>query len=114
MIGLVYVPTGFVLGWSSRLLGLGLSRVREYAADATAATLTGAPSALASALIKLDRSQSGIPRRDLREVEALSALCIVQVGTSRLGRLLHTHPPIDERVARLERMEGRLQQSGLE
>ncbi len=40
---------------------------------------------------------------------AIEALCIVEVGASRWGRLLHTHPPISERVERLQAMEARLQ-----
>ena len=109
LLAVVCVPPAFVLGWSSRLLGLGLSRAREYAADASAVTLTGRPSALASALLKLHGAGQQVPRADLREAEADSALCIVDVRASRLGQLLRTHPPIDERVARLERMEERLQ-----
>lgn len=111
MFGVIYVAPAFVLGWVSRLFGLGLSRAREFAADAAAATLTGRPSALASALLKLEGSQAGVPRRDLREVEARSALCIVEANPSRPGRLLHTHPPLQERIARLEAMERRLSKS---
>jgi heat shock protein HtpX len=109
MFGLVYVPPAFVLGWGSRLLGLGLSRAREYRADAAAAALTGHPSALASALLKLDAALPKIPRRDLRELRGRRSLCIVDVLPSRLGRLLRTHPATTERVARLRRMETRLQ-----
>lgn len=104
-----FVPPAFVLGWSSRLLGLGLSRFRELAADASAATLTGRPSALASALLELEAAQSGIPRRDLREMEVRGPLCIVEVRDSRMSRLLRTQPTTADRVARLERMEERLQ-----
>ncbi|MBA3305692.1 MAG: M48 family metalloprotease [Thermoleophilaceae bacterium] len=106
MIGLIYVPVGLLLGWSSRLLVLGLSRARELSADTAAATLTGRPSALASALMKLDPSRLSSSRTDLRAIEAL---CIVEVGASRRGRLLHTHPPISERIERLQAMEARLQ-----
>lgn len=104
--GVVFVPVGFVLGWASRLLVLGLSRARELAADAAAATLTGRPSALASALLKLEPSQRRAPRTDLRAIEAL---CIVEVGASRGWGPLRTHPPVGLRVERLEAMEERLQ-----
>jgi heat shock protein HtpX len=109
MFALVYVPPAFVLGWGSRLLGLGLSRAREHSADAAAASLTGRPSALASALLKLDAALPKIPRRDVRELRGRRSLCIVDVRPSRFGRLLRTHPATTERVARLERMETRLQ-----
>ncbi|MEJ7714271.1 MAG: M48 family metalloprotease [Thermoleophilaceae bacterium] len=111
MFGLVYTPVGFVLGWASRLLVLGLSRARELSADAAAATLTGNPSALASALLKLDRPGSGPPRTDLRAVEAL---CIVEMAGRRRRRLLRTHPTTTDRVARLETMEARLQSGARE
>lgn len=107
-MGLVVGPPALVFGWSLRLLALNLSRAREYVADAAAATLTGQPSALASALLKLEAAQPGIARRDLREMEARSPLCIVAIRASRVGRLVRTHPPTAERVARLERMEERL------
>jgi heat shock protein HtpX len=109
MFGLVYVPPAFVLGWGSRLLGLGLSRAREHSADAAAAILTGHPSALASALLKLDAALPKIPRRDLRGLRGRRQLCIVDVRPARFGPLLRTHPATAKRVARLERMEARLQ-----
>jgi heat shock protein HtpX len=95
-------PPAFLIGWTSRLSVLGLSRAREFAADAAAATLTGRPSALASALMKLDQQRAWTPRRDLRQVEAYAVLCIVGTGRSRL---LSTHPPVAARVRRLEALE---------
>jgi heat shock protein HtpX len=102
MIGLIYVPVGLLLGWSSRLLVLGLSRARELSADTAAATLTGRPSALASALMKLDPSRLSSSRTDLRAIEAL---CIVEVGASRRGRLL-AHPPAHQRTHRTPTGDG--------
>jgi heat shock protein HtpX len=103
------VPPAFVIGWVSRLSVLGMSRVREFSADAAAATLTGRPSALASALMKLERQRDWTPRADLRQVDAVAVLCIVGVARARLGRLLSTHPPTAERVRRLEETESRIQ-----
>jgi heat shock protein HtpX len=103
------VPPAFVIGWVSRLSVLGMSRVREFSADAAAATLTGRPSALASALMKLERQRDWTPRTDLRQVDAIAVLCIVGVARARLGRLLSTHPPTAERVRRLEETESRIQ-----
>ena len=67
------------------------SRGREFDADAAAVGLTGRPSALVSALLKLEHQGDWAPRRDLREVEVL---CIVRMDNSRLGRL-SLHPPTD-------------------
>jgi heat shock protein HtpX len=100
------VPPAFLIGWISRLSVLGTSRAREFSADAAAATLTGRPSALASALMKLDRQREWTPRADLRQVEAYAVLCIVGVDRSRL---FSTHPPTAARVKRLRELEGRIQ-----
>jgi heat shock protein HtpX len=102
------VPPAFVIGWLSRLSVLGISRAREFSADAAAATLTGRPSALASALMKLERQRAWTPRSDLRQVEAYAVLCIVGTDRNRLGRLLSTHPPTAARVKRLEEIELRI------
>jgi len=104
-LGLLCVPFTFVLAWLSRLLVLGSSRSREYAADIGAAALTGRPSALASALLKLEDERHWAPRADLREV---SVLCIVGTGRRLLGGLFETHPPTAARVRRLEAIEARL------
>ena len=103
------IPPAFVIGWTSRLSVLGISRAREFAADAAAATLTGRPSALASALLKLEHQRGWAPRSDLRELDAYAVLCIVGINRSRLGRLFSTHPPTAARVKRLREMESRIQ-----
>ena len=105
-------PPAFVLGWVSRLSLLRMSRTREFTADAGAAALTGRPSALASALVKLDKQSSWLPRADLREAEARAVLCILGTDRSRLGRLFATHPPVAARVRRLEALEERVQGGG--
>ena len=83
------VPPAFVIGGICRLSVLGTSRAREFSADAAAATLTGRPSALASALMKLERQREWTPRTDLRQVEPYAVFCIV--GTAR-SRMFSTHP----------------------
>ena len=100
-----------MIGWTSQLSVLGMSRAREFAADAAAATLTGRPSALASALVKLDPPPHWNRRMDMRELEARAVLCIVGRDKSRLGRFFCTHPATTARVKRLEALERRLQRS---
>ena len=105
-------PPAFVLGWVSRLSLLRMSRTREFTADAAAAALTGRPTALASALMKVDTQSNWLPRADLREAEARAVLCILGRDRSRLGPLFATHPPVAARVKRLEALEERVQGGG--
>jgi heat shock protein HtpX len=94
----------------SFLLLRALSRYREYAADGGAAVITGRPSALASALMKIDGSMEGIPQRDLRSTASMSALFIMPAShKGSLRQLFATHPPLEKRVAALGRLESRLQ-----
>ena len=88
------------------LLILTLSRYREYAADRGGAMLTGRPSQLASALMKITGSISKIPTKDLRQMETANALCIVSAlrGESIAG-LFASHPPMRKRVERLQQLE---------
>jgi heat shock protein HtpX len=90
----------------SYFLMLALSRYREFAADRSAALFTGRPSALASALRRLEAA----PQQDLRAATSMQAFFIVPPrATGALSRLLATHPPTEERIARLAEMESRLQ-----
>ncbi|WP_435334935.1 M48 family metalloprotease [Haloarchaeobius sp. TZWWS8] len=87
-------------------LGVSLLSVgREWAADAGAAELTGSPSSLASALLRLDE-QHGIPRRDAREwSEAYAVLDVVPTLDPDGGRFpFRTHPSTADRVERLRRL----------
>ncbi len=89
-----------------------LSRYREFAADRGAAILTGRPSALASALIKVTGAiESGaIPRNDLRSAEGMSAFFIVPArAKNSLMNLFADHPPLEARLAALQRLEAQLQ-----
>src|SRR3954463_10697695 len=86
-----------------------LSRYREYAADRGAAVITGRPSALASALMKISGGMQRIPQQDLRTQHAeMNAFYIFPARRSVLG-LLATHPPIEKRIARLQQYEAQLQ-----
>ncbi|MGQ9674733.1 MAG: zinc metalloprotease HtpX [Chloroflexota bacterium] len=83
-----------------------LSRYREYAADRAGAILTGAPSQLGSALLKISGVMQRIPQRDLREVEALNAFFIIPtLKGSVITELFSTHPSLENRLAALKRLE---------
>jgi heat shock protein HtpX len=87
-----------------------LSRYREFAADRGSAVLTGRPSALASALLKISGTMERIPSRDLRTVEGMSAFFIMPArAKSSLMNLFADHPPLEQRLAALERLESQLQ-----
>ena len=94
----------------SFLLLQALSRYREFAADRGSAVLTGRPSALASALLKVSGTMERVPARDLRAAEGMSAFFIVPARTKRsLMNLFSDHPPLEKRLAALSRLEAQLQ-----
>jgi heat shock protein HtpX len=94
----------------SFMLMQALSRYREYAADRGAAVITGRPSALASALMKIDSGMHRIPQKDLRATSQLSAFYIFPPGAGKaIGGLFSTHPPLEKRIAALQRLEAQLQ-----
>lgn len=83
-----------------------LSRYRELAADRGSAILTGAPSELASALVKISDANERIPDRDLRAVEPAGALLLVPAfSRGSLVALFATHPSLEARLAQLRRLE---------
>ena len=94
----------------SFLLLRALSRYREFAADRGSAVLTGRPSALASALLKISGTIERVPDRDLRQVQGLSAFFIVPARTKKsLMNIFSDHPPLEQRLAALSRLESQLQ-----
>ena len=97
----------------SFLLQLALSRYREFSADRGAALITGRPSALASALVKISGAMETVPTNDLREAERMNAFFIVPASVKgSLRTLFSTHPPMEQRIARLQQLEASLQGSG--
>src|SRR5829696_2579386 len=84
-----------------------LSRYREFSADRGAALITGRPSALASALVKISGGMQRIPQQDLRNTGELQAFFISPIG--KIGGLFSTHPPMEKRIAALQRLEAQLQ-----
>ena len=87
-----------------------LSRYREFSADRGAALITGRPSALASALVKISGGMQRIPQKDLRSTSELAAFYIFPPGAGKaIGGLFSTHPPMEKRIAALQRLEAQLQ-----
>src|SRR3954449_2925266 len=106
---LAVIAVALIVYIVSFFLMQALSRYREYAADRGAAVLTGRPSALASALMKISGGMQRIPQQDLRTQHAeMNAFYIFPARQSLLG-LLATHPPIEKRIARLQQYEAQLQ-----
>jgi heat shock protein HtpX len=84
-----------------------LSRYRELCADRSGAYLTMKPAALASALQKISGEAAATPQRDLR-ANAASALCIVPAFSGGLSGLMATHPPLQQRLEQLARIQAEL------
>ena len=94
----------------SFLLMQALSRYREFAADRGAAIITARPSALASALMKISSGMHRIPQKDLRASLGAGGVLHLPAGRQERRRgLFSTHPPIEKRIAALERLEAQLQ-----
>jgi heat shock protein HtpX len=95
----------------SFLLLQALSRYREFAADRGSAILTGRPSALISALMKISGTMQRIPDRDLRSASGeLAAFYIFPPKAKQsVTNLFSTHPPLEARIAALQRLEAQLQ-----
>ncbi len=87
---------------AATLIQLAISRTREFQADATGARIAGRADGLASALLKLERAASRIP---MQVNPATSHLFIVNpLSGEAFARLFSTHPPIPERVKRLQQL----------
>jgi heat shock protein HtpX len=109
---LVVILVSMVVYAISFVLLRTLSRYREYAADRGSAVLTGRPSALASALIKISGTIERIPSNDLRSAEGMSAFFIVPArAKNSLMNIFADHPPLEKRLAALARLEAQLQGS---
>jgi len=92
---------------AASIIQMAVSRTREYDADEDGAKLTNDPLALASALRKLESgiSQAPLAAGDQKLVNS-SHLMIANPFGSRLKQMFSTHPPMDQRIARLEAMAG--------
>jgi heat shock protein HtpX len=107
---IIVLLVSFVVYILSFFLMLALSRYREFAADRGAAIVTGRPSALASALVKVSGAMQRVPTQDLRQAERLNAFFIVPTSVrGAVQTLFATHPPVEKRIERLQQLEGQLQ-----
>lgn len=95
-----------------------LSRYRELAADRSGALLTGQPSVLKSALIKVSGSMAQIPTQDLRAAEPLNAFFFAPAlnlrGGQSLSAMFSTHPSLEKRIAQLDKIQRQLNQASPE
>ncbi|CAN5722091.1 zinc metalloprotease HtpX [soil metagenome] len=107
---LVIILVSAIVYAVSFLLIRALSRYRELAADRAGAALTGAPSQLAAALVKVSGEIGRIPTRDLRAAEPFNAFFFAPAlapGFS-LSSLFSTHPSLQQRLDQLSRIEEEL------
>jgi heat shock protein HtpX len=106
----IVLLVSFVVYIVSFFLMLALSRYREFAADRGAAIITGRPSALSSALVKISGAMERVPTQDLRQAERMNAFFIVPAAVKNsVATLFSTHPPMEQRIARLQKLETQLQ-----
>jgi heat shock protein HtpX len=90
-----------------------LSRYRELAADRSGALLTGQPSKLASALVKVTGDMARIPTRDLRQAEPLNTFYFtpaLRPSDKHVGAIFSTHPSLQKRLEQLEKIQRQLGQ----
>ena len=89
---------------AATIIQLAISRAREYGADAEGARISGDPLALASALAKLERGNARVPLHTVGDSPATASLFIVKPLAGGVASWFSTHPPIPERIRRLEEL----------
>jgi heat shock protein HtpX len=107
---MVIILVSLVVYVVSFFLMQALSRYREFAADRGAAVITGRPSALSSALLKISGTMQRIPQTDLRAHAEMNAFYIFPASAKQsIFNLFSTHPPLERRIEALSRLEAQLQ-----
>jgi len=110
---IVVLLVSFVVYIVSFFLMLALSRYREYGADRGSALITGRPSALSSALMRISGAMQRVPDQDLRAAGKMSAFFIVPPSVKEsVATLFMDHPPTEKRIAALQKLEQQLQSGG--
>ncbi len=101
------------IGWAilapliAFLLQMAVSRSREYGADATGAAMMGDPEPLAQALEALERGNEAIPYDHAGPATAhLFIVNPLRGGVAKLMSIFSTHPPVEDRIARLRELRG--------
>jgi len=98
--GLEILVLAFVAPLAAMIIQLAISRSREYLADATGARFAGSPAGLARALAKLEQAAQRTP---LQSSPSTAHMFIVKpFSRSSMMQLFSTHPPIEERIRRLQ------------
>ena len=92
---------------AASLIQMAISRSREYLADDTGATLCGQPLALAGALHRLGQASGQIPMHQGNPSTEQMFIVTPLFGNGGMARLFSTHPPLEERIARLQEMARR-------
>ena len=107
--GIVAIIVYFV----AQLLIMALSRYREFAADRGSAYITGRPRDLISALEKISGRMDKVPAQQKQMIESANAFFIIPALSGRtLMELFSTHPPLEKRIANLEKVEMELRGEG--
>jgi heat shock protein HtpX len=109
-------PSGLeLLAWAivaplvALVIQLAISRSREFGADATGAALVGDPEPLAQALLSLERGNELMPMAQAGPATAhLFIVNPLHGAAGKMMSLFSTHPPVEERVARLRALRGQL------
>jgi heat shock protein HtpX len=111
---IVVMVVSVVVYFISYLLINGLSRYRELGADRGGALITGKPTALANALVKITGDMAQIPTRDIRQMEPVSNLAFAPAVASKKGLtlegLMSTHPSLEKRLENLAKVANELGQ----
>ena len=107
---LALLAMSFLAPLAAMMIQMAISRTREYDADEDGARLTGDPQALASALRKLELGVARAPLAPQQDIVNASHMMIANPFRAKdVSRFFSTHPPMDQRIARLEGMAGRPQ-----
>ena len=105
---LATIAMALLAPFAASLIQMAISRTREYDADADGSALTGDPLGLASALRKIEQGVQLAPLPQDQKLVNASHLMIANPFRGRgMAKMFSTHPPMSERISRLERMAGR-------